>query len=101
MQESDSNWVYVVSLGSGVPKHKEIAPDVHTSIPEVPRGKILNHVIYRLGKSFRPDPDGMTGRIFRSARRWCMLATLFTCKTLLGAANESKRREREAKKFTP
>jgi hypothetical protein len=99
MQESDSNWVYVVSLGSGVPK--EVAPDVHTSIPEVPRGKILNHVIYRLGKSFRPDHDVMTGRIFRSARRWCMLDTLFTWKTLLGAANESKRREREAKKFTP
>ena len=98
MQESDSNWVYVVSLASGVPK--EIAPDAHTSIREVPRGTILNHVIYRLGKSFRPDHDVMTGRIFRSARRLCMLDTL-TWKTLLGAANESKRREREAKKFTP
>lgn len=149
MQESDSNRVYVVSLGSGVPKgwkiswidivesehryfHRaqgggwpktppnylawrydgklqgiahildyEIVPDVHTSIPEIPRGRILNHVIYRLGKSFRPDHDVMTGRIFRSAKRWCMLDTLFTCKTLFVAANESKRREREAKKFTP
>ncbi len=149
MQESDSNWVYVVSLGKGVPKgwkiswidiveseHRyfhpaqgggwpktppnylawryggklqniahivdyEIASDVHSCIPEIPRGKVLNHVVYRLGKSFRPDHDVKTGRIFRSGRRWCMLDTLFTCKTLSDAANESKRRERDAKKFTP
>jgi hypothetical protein len=149
MQDSESNWVYVVSLGKGVPKgwkiswidiveserryfhpaqgggwpktppnylawrhggklqgiahivDYEIAPDVHSSIPEIPRGRVLNHVVYRLGKPFRPDHDVKTGRIFRSGRRWCMLDTLFTCRTLSDAANESKRRERDTRPFAP
>lgn len=149
MQEVDSNWVYVVSLGKGVPKgwgiswidiierkrryfHPaqgggwpktppnylawryngklqgiahvagyEIPPDVHKRIPEIPTGAITNHVLYRLGPTFRPDHIVPTGRIFRNGRRWCMLDTLFTCKTISDAAIRSKKREREASRFTP
>jgi hypothetical protein len=145
MQGIFSNRVYVVSLGSGVPKGWEIswvdivelkhryfhptqrggwprtapnylgwrykgrlqgiahilgydvAPDMHDHIPEIPRGRILNHVVYRLGKPFRPNHDVRTGRIYRNGRRWCMLDTLFTAKTIGDAARESSKRERDAK----
>jgi hypothetical protein len=148
MQETDSNWVYVVSLNKGAPKgwkiswidiveakrryfhpaqggswpktppnylawryngklqgiahitKYEIPPDVHIRIPEIPRGEILNYVLYRLGPTFRPDHEVKTGRIW-NGRRWCMLDALFTCATIADAANQSKKRENEAKKFTP
>jgi hypothetical protein len=79
----------------------EILPDVHSRIPEIPRGEITNHVLYRLGATFRPDHKVKTGKIFRSGRKWCMLDTLFTCATVSDAAKESQKRQHKAETFTP
>jgi hypothetical protein len=78
----------------------EIVPDAHASIPEIPRGEITNHVLYRLGPIFRPDHLVGTGRIFRNGRKWCMLDTLFTCATISDAANESKKRDTKSRRLT-
>jgi hypothetical protein len=78
----------------------EIVSDVHARIPEIPRGEITNHVLYRLGPAFRPDHPVKTGRIFRSGRKWCMLDTLFTCAKISDAAKQSDKRAK-AQRFTP
>lgn len=146
MQDVYSNRVYVVSLGSGVPKgwgiswvdiveskHRYfhpaegggwprtaptylgwrykgklqglahildyvVVPDMHDKIPEIPRGRIRNHVLYRIGQPFRPNNDLPTGQIYKNGRRWCMLDTLFTAKTIGDAARESTKREQDAKR---
>lgn len=79
-----------------------VVNDIHTAIPEIPKGEIVgSHVVYRLGKPFRPDHRVPTGEIFRGGRRWCMLDTLFTCKTIAEASRLSSKREKSAPEFAP
>ncbi len=78
-----------------------IVPDMHTAIPEIPKGQIRNCVLYNLGPTFRPDHVVKTGNLYPSGRTKCMLDTLFTCKTISEAAKQSRQRERTAKKYTP
>jgi hypothetical protein len=68
---------------------------------EFPAVPLQNHVLYRLGPTFRPYPDVLTGKIFRNGRRWRMVDALFTCPTISDAATQSLKREREATKSTP
>lgn len=78
----------------------EIVSDVHSQIPEIPRGDLTNYVLYRLGPAFTPDHRVKTGRVFKSGRKWCMLDTLFTCATISDAAKQSDKRAK-AQRVTP
>lgn len=144
MQNTDSNWVYVVVLASGTPegwkvswidivKEKrryfhpvgisgwpkdppnyiafryygrlqsihhieayEVFNDPHESFPEIPKDDWGPHYLYRLGPGFAPADEVRTGNIYKNGRVWCMLDTLFTCKTISEARDLSKSRERIA-----
>jgi hypothetical protein len=77
----------------------EILPDMYRAIPEVPKGAVKNHVLYRLGRAFRPSRDVPSGKLYRNGRCWCMLDTLFTARSIALARDESKRREVAAKRL--
>jgi hypothetical protein len=145
MQEPDSNWVYVVSLGAQTPdgwkisfidvvrKHGlyfhpteggggwpktppnylgwryggklqgiahieefRLVPDMHDEIPEIPRGKVKDHVLYRLGPVFKPSKEVRVGKLFKNSRVKCMLDTLFTSNTISEARDESQKRIKRA-----
>lgn len=140
MQNKDSNWVFVVSLGSGRPADGKISyievvedksryfhpvgnrwpkeppnyiafryggrlrsihhietykviTDVHGEIPELPHTNWEPHFLYNLGPGFCPQNEVRTGKIYQSARVWCMLDTLFTSRTISEARDISKQRE--------
>jgi hypothetical protein len=145
MQESDSNWVYVVSLGAQTPDGWKISfidvvrkrgmyfhptagggwpktppnylgwrfagqlqgiahieefrlvSDMHDEIPEIPRGEVKDHVLYRLGPVFGPSKEIRVGKLFKNSRVKCMLDTLFTSNTISEARDESQRRIKQAK----
>jgi len=71
----------------------ELVSDAHTVIPEIPKGEIIDHIVYRLGKPFRPENDVKLGKMWGTAHCQCMIDTLFTCKTLEEAVNLTKERE--------
>jgi len=139
MQKIDSNWVFVVSLGSGKPdrwniswidivkkklfyfhpiaknwppeppnyiafrhhgklqsihhiKKYEVFTNPHNIIPEIPSEKWEPHYLYHLDEAFLPQNEVLNGKIFPNGRYWCMLDTLFTCKTIAEARDVSKKR---------
>jgi hypothetical protein len=82
-----------------VTKYK-IVPDMHSEIPEIPKGEIRNCVLYNLGPMFRPDHVVRTGNVYPSGHSRCMLDTLFTSRTIAEAAKISREREKNAKQYT-
>lgn len=48
--------------------------------------------LLKLGPPFRPNKQVKNGKIWRNARLWCMLDTLFTCRTIRGARDLTKKR---------
>lgn len=74
----------------------EVVIDIHDAIREIPEGEITgSHFIYHLGPAFRPDHK-VPSEVPRSGRRWCMLDTLFTCKTIAAANRQSRERNDRA-----
>ena len=143
MQQSNSNRVYVLSLGKGTPKGWKISwidivrrrrryfhpldsnwpkdpPNyiafryggrlqsihhidsykvvvrLHQDIPEIPNDEWKPMYLYSLGPAFGPAKVVRSGNIYPSGRVWCMLDTLFTCKTITAARDLSKKREQRA-----
>jgi len=70
----------------------EVVDDVHKYIPEIRKGKVKNHYLLWLGESFEPRKELPNGKIWSNGRMWCMLDTLFTCKTVKEACDISKKR---------
>jgi hypothetical protein len=48
--------------------------------------------LLKLGHSFRPEKQVKNGNIYPKARVWCMLDTLFTCRTIEEAVKLTKKR---------
>jgi hypothetical protein len=71
----------------------ELIPDAHTAIPEIPKGEIIDHIVYRLGSPFGPEQEVKLGNMWGTAHCQCMIDALFTCKTLEEAVNLTKSRE--------
>jgi hypothetical protein len=71
-----------------------VVTDLHKVCHEIPSGVWDPMFVYRLGPAIRPPKEVKTGRIFRNGRVWCMLDTLFTCKTISEARDLSQRREK-------
>ena len=143
MQKIDSNWVFIVSLGSYLPRgwkisfidlvekkklyfhsvgkrgwpkeppnyiafryygklqsiHRiedwDVVRNMHGRIREIPKGDWgEDYFLYKLGKRFAPGHEVKTGGIYANGRVWCMLDTLFTCKTIKQARDISKTREK-------
>ena len=140
MQNVESNWVFVVSLGRGTPKgwsislidivgkqhqyfHRvgtkgwpkdppnyiafryagklqsihhiegyEVFTNPHDHFPDIPKDDWEPHYLYTLGAPFAPVQEVRTGNIYPSGRVWCMLDTLFTCKTISEARDLSQKR---------
>ena len=70
----------------------EIADDIHKHISEIKKGKIKNHCLIQLGEGFEPRKVLPNGNIWSNGRLWCMLDTLFTCRTIKEACEVSKKR---------
>jgi hypothetical protein len=70
----------------------EIFTNPHDHIPEIPNYNWEPCFIYRLGPSIELPKQIRNGRIFPSARIWCMIDTLFTCETIHDAMKLSKKR---------
>lgn len=71
----------------------EVVEDVHEYIPEIRKGKIKNYFLLWLGPRFEPRKELPNGNIWSNGRRWCMLDTLFTSKTIKEASEITKKRE--------
>jgi hypothetical protein len=80
----------------------EVVSDAHELIPEIPAGEVCGepYFIYRLGPAFRPARK-VPSRIPFAGRRWCMLDTLFTCRSIREANLLSTRRQSAAQQFAP
>jgi len=75
-----------------VEKHEKLT-NLGKRIAEVADQEHDPVVLYYLGPPFRPDHEVPTGdRILRAMRVWCMLDTLFTCRTISEAWELSKKR---------
>lgn len=141
MQNVDSNWVFVVSLGSGKPSkwklswidivnkkqqyfhpigdgwpkeppnyiafryggelqtihHVEsytVFDNPHKVFQEAPSEKWEHHFLYKLSKPIRVNQQVKTGKLYRNARVWCMLDTLFLAKTIADARDISTSRSK-------
>ena len=73
-------------------KKYEVVQDVHKYIPEIKKGKIKNHYLLWLEEGFEPRKELPNGNIWSNGRLWCILDTLFTCKTIKQACEVSKKR---------
>jgi hypothetical protein len=75
----------------------QVVEDMHEAIPEVPTGEITGpHFVYHLGPAFRPDHK-VPANIPRNGRRWCMLDTLFTSRSIAEANKLSGKRQEIAR----
>ncbi|HQM80511.1 MAG TPA: hypothetical protein PLX02_02710 [Syntrophorhabdaceae bacterium] len=75
-------------------KDYEITTDLHKKIPEIPSNVYeFPLILYKLGPAFGPAKEVKTGKIYPNGRVWCMLDTLFTCKTISEARDVSKKRQ--------
>jgi len=72
----------------------EVVEDLREKIPEIRGASKTPRFLYKLGLAFRPNNEIRTGRIYPNGRVWCMLDTLFTCKTISDARDVSNERER-------
>lgn len=71
----------------------ERVTNVGARIPEVSSAEHDPMDLYYLGPAFHPDHKVPTGnRIHRANRVWCMLDTLFTCRTISDAWQLSRKR---------
>ncbi len=70
----------------------EVVDDMHNEIKEIKKGKLINHNLLKLGPRFEPRSILQGGNLWSNGRRWCMLDTLFTSRTIEEACNISKRR---------
>lgn len=71
----------------------ETLTNLGTRIVEIANYEHDPVVLYYLGPAFRPDHEVPTGdRILRATRVWCLLDTLFTCRTISEAWELSKKR---------
>ena len=70
----------------------EVVDDMHKEIKEIKKGKLTNHNLLKLGPKFVPKKNVQGGNLWSNGRRWCMLDTLFTSKTIEEACDISKRR---------
>jgi hypothetical protein len=70
----------------------EVVEDMHKHIPEIRKGKLKNLFLLYLGDGFEPRHVVPNGNIWSNGRLWCMLDTLFTCKTVKEACEVSKKR---------
>jgi hypothetical protein len=70
----------------------EVVTDLHSVFPEIPSETIGPTFVYHLGQRFRPDHQVRTGALYRAARVWCLLDTLFTSQTISEAREETDRR---------
>jgi hypothetical protein len=71
----------------------EVLTNLQKSIPELPLEEWEPHFLYKLGPAFRPDHPVPTGTIWANGRKWCMLDTLFTAKTIWEAAKITQQRD--------
>jgi hypothetical protein len=71
----------------------EVVNDLHDSINEIPSENNIPHFVYKLSKPFRPEHEVKTGKLYRNGRVWCMLDTLFLCKTISEARDLTKKRQ--------
>lgn len=62
---------------------------------EAPSERQEPHYILKLGKPFKPEKVVKNGKIYPSGRYWCMLDTLFTCKTIKEARDVTKKRREQ------
>ncbi len=77
-------------------KGYKIVPDMNMVIPEIPRGRVKNHVLYYLGPVIQPSREVKVGKLYRNQHVKCMLDTLLTAKTIAAARNETNSRLRRA-----
>jgi hypothetical protein len=74
----------------------DVFTDPHEMFPEAPSDEWQPHYNFKLGPAMRPHHDVKNGpRIKYAMRRWCMIDTLLTCKTITDALDETMRREKE------
>jgi hypothetical protein len=71
----------------------KVVTRLHHDIPEIPNDEWNPMYLYTLGPPFAPAKVVRNGNIYPSGRVWCMLDTLFTCKTISEARDLSKKRE--------
>lgn len=62
-------------------------------IDEIPDDNWHPCYLYTLGKPIIPSTEVKNGKIYPSARVWCMIDTLFTCDTIYEASYVSKKRK--------
>lgn len=76
----------------------EIVPDLREHFPGAEAGADWgSHYLFTLGPPIKPAYRVGTGsRVVRSARVWCMLDTLLTCKTISEALTETEARRKAA-----
>jgi len=72
----------------------EIVEQLHERIPEIDADRKEDlHYVLKLGPAFKPEKEVKNGKIWTNAHYWCMLDTLFTCKTIREARDLTKNRE--------
>jgi hypothetical protein len=74
----------------------EVVEELHTRIQEIPPEQWTPHFLYRLGQPLRPAHRVPSGRLYRAARVWCLLDTLFTAPTISEAVALTKQRLSES-----
>jgi len=75
--------------------YEEVA-DMHSRIPEIPKGHVTDCFLLSLGPGFAPNSTVKTGGIYPNGRVWCFIDTLFTSKTVKQARDRTKLRLKRA-----
>ncbi|PJN59852.1 hypothetical protein PAEAM_28870 [Paenibacillus sp. GM1FR] len=71
----------------------EIVTNMKTVFGEQSKDEITEpYIVYKLGVPFSPREEVKSGNIFRGARVWCMLDTLFTSSTISDARDLTEKR---------
>jgi len=74
-------------------KNYEIVDELHDYIQEIKKGWGGLCFLLKLGPGFKPKHEVKNGKIWTNGRFWCMLDTLFTCKTIEQAVKLTKKRQ--------
>lgn len=70
-----------------------ITNNLHNKVAEMPDVENEKpYIVYDLGQAIFPVQEVKTGKIYASGRKWAMLDTLFTERTIADACNVSKQR---------
>jgi hypothetical protein len=71
----------------------QIFTNPRESFPTAEENTVQLHYLFHLGPPIVPPHEVKNGpKVMMSGRRWCMIDTLLTCKTITEAYEETKRR---------